>query len=313
MSDQASAEVTALAVERMQARADKDWARSDELRDAIATAGWKVIDTASGFELVARPPFEVYASIKDLVAKPPVLPAVDLVIGLVVAGYPDDVRTCLSALASFAPQNSLIVALDCANVDGAGGVVHEFATEHPGRFAEVHIDQPLTVAGWSASVGALIEISSAPLLCIMDVSTVLEGDAFTPMLEVFDEPRVAVTGWRGVNVNVEDEWRSFTDAGAGEVDAVLGYLMILRTEVARAVPPHPKAKFYRNADMEWCLAIRESGAQIVVAEGELPLRQDRHRGYHDSDPEYRDKESRKTYDRLLQRFRGKTAILHSSS
>ena len=313
MSDQAPAEVTALAVERVQARADKDWGRSDELRDAIATAGWKVIDTASGFELVAKPPFEVYASIKDLVAKPPVLPAVDLVIGLVVAGYPEDVRTCLSALASFAPQNSLIVALDCANVDGAGGVVHEFATEHPERFVELHIDQPLTTAGWSASVSALAEISSAPLLCIMDVSTVLEGDAFTPMLEVFDDPRVAVTGWRGVNVNVEDEWRSFTDAGAGDVDAVLGYLMILRTEVARAVPPNPKAKFYRNADMEWCLAIRESGAQIAVAEGELPLRQDRHRGYHDSDPEYRDKESRKTYDRLLQRFRGKTAILHSSS
>jgi hypothetical protein len=35
------------------------------------------------------------------------------------------------------------------------------------------------------------------------------------------------------------------------------------------------------------------------------VRQDRHRGYHDTDPAYRDKESRKTYDRFLQRFRGR--------
>ena len=40
MSDQAPAEVIALAVERVQARADKDWARSDELRDAIAAASF---------------------------------------------------------------------------------------------------------------------------------------------------------------------------------------------------------------------------------------------------------------------------------
>jgi hypothetical protein len=38
---------------------------------------------------------------------------------------------------------------------------------------------------------------------------------------------------------------------------------------------------------------------------DVPVRQERHRGYHDSDPEYRDRESRRTYDRFLQRFRGR--------
>ena len=42
--------------------------------------------------------------------------------------------------------------------------------------------------------------------------------------------------------------------------------------------------------------------------GELPLRQDRHRGYHDSDPATRDRESKKTYDRFLQRFRGREEL-----
>jgi hypothetical protein len=42
---------------------------------------------------------------------------------------------------------------------------------------------------------------------------------------------------------------------------------------------------------------------------DLPLEQGRHHGYHDSDPEYRDAQSKKNYDRILERFRGKTAIL----
>jgi hypothetical protein len=77
-----------------------------------------------------------------------------------------------------------------------------------------------------------------------------------------------------------------------------------------ATPPHPKAKFYRNADLEWSLALRAAGGCLVVPTAELPVRQDRHRGYYDSDPAYRDKESRKTYDRILQAFRGRDEILH---
>ena len=42
---------------------------------------------------------------------------------------------------------------------------------------------------------------------------------------------------------------------------------------------------------------------------ELPCRQDRHRGYHDSDPDYRDKQSARTFQRFLQRFRGRTDLL----
>ena len=77
-----------------------------------------------------------------------------------------------------------------------------------------------------------------------------------------------------------------------------------------AAPPHPKARFYRNADMEWCLALREAtGGRLVAPTADLPVHQERHRGYHDSDAAYRDKESRKTYDRLLTRFRGRPGVL----
>lgn len=44
-------EVQRLAEERQQARAQKDWAASDRLRDALAEQGWMIRDTSEGFEL----------------------------------------------------------------------------------------------------------------------------------------------------------------------------------------------------------------------------------------------------------------------
>jgi hypothetical protein len=40
-----------------------------------------------------------------------------------------------------------------------------------------------------------------------------------------------------------------------------------------------------------------------VPDRSLPVRQARHRGYHDSDPEYRDRESRRNYRLVLELLR----------
>jgi cysteinyl-tRNA synthetase len=52
VSVEAPAEVVALAEQRREARAAKDFAESDRLRDEIAAAGWDVRDEAGGFRLV---------------------------------------------------------------------------------------------------------------------------------------------------------------------------------------------------------------------------------------------------------------------
>ena len=178
--------------------------------------------------------------------------------------------------------------------------MHELASSP--RVAELHVERP---AGWAEARQALIGFDDATVHVLMDVSTVLEGDALTPLIAAFDDPGVAGAGWRGVNV--ADGWTEFVDAGPGEVEALLGYLFAVRRSAALAVPLPAKARFYRNADMEWSYLLREAGVGRLVAL-DLPVRQDRHRGYHDSDPVYRDKESRKTYDRFLQRFRGREEL-----
>lgn len=303
--------IVELADQRQQARLHKDFALSDSLRDQIASLGWLIKDTSEGFVLSVAPPFVQYANTKQLMEETKNSVSAKTVLLVIVDGWPTDTRECLTALTAHLPPESCVVAIDCGNVDGAGEVLHELAVADS-RIHEFHLVQTLNEAGWSSVVIAGISMADSEFFGVMDLSTIWDSDALTPLLPVFDSPDVALTGWRGVNVNTHEEWRSFVDAPAGSADAVLGYYMLMRTQIAREVGPHPKAKFYRNADMEWSLAIRSAGHNIVIPDIALPVHQERHHGYHDSDPQYRDQHSKKTYDRLLQSYRGKNHILHSS-
>ena len=52
--EDAPAELVALAEQRVAARAAKDFAEADRLRDEIEAAGWSVRDVDGGFQLVPR-------------------------------------------------------------------------------------------------------------------------------------------------------------------------------------------------------------------------------------------------------------------
>jgi hypothetical protein len=316
-------DVVALAEQRAAARRDRDFAAADRLRDEIAAAGWLVTDAPEGFALAPRPPYDVLSSPKELPDRSTEPDGRRATVSLVVDGWPDDVRECVSALLQHLPPDVAVQALDLGNVDGAGDAVHSYAGD---RCEVWHVTGPAAWSpaaggqgghGWAAARTALLRADTARIHVWCDLSTMLTGDAVTPLLDAIDaSPDVVAAGWRGVSVDVGDEWRSFTDAGAGEVDALLGYLFAMRRSVAlEAAVPHPKARFYRNADMEASFALREAAraaggaGRLVVPAGELPVRQARHRGYHDTDPAYRDAESARTYNRFLQRFRGRHDLL----
>lgn len=301
-------EVLDLAEARAQARAARDFATSDTLREVIDAAGWTVTDSPSGWRLTPKPPYEVLTSVRDLPDRSAEPDHGRATVALLVEGWPEDLRECVAAVLSAGPPDVGILGLDLGNVEGAGGVLHELAAEHPERITEWHLGTP---TGWAAARAAMLRLDTAGIHIWLETSTIVDGDALTPVLEAFADPSVVGAGWRGVNVDPDDDWRSFLPAGPGEVDALLGYLLAMRRTAARqAGGPHPKARFYRNADMEFSFALREAtGGRLVVPAEELPVRQGRHRGYHDSDPAYRDRESKRTYDRFLQRFRGRTDLL----
>jgi hypothetical protein len=162
--------------------------------------------------------------------------------------------------------------------------------------------------GWGENANALLRNVTSEFVIIMDPSTRFTGDAVTPVLGELKKREFVAVGWRGGLVNLEDDWRSVDDKGPGEVDVLFSYFLGMHREDAIAARGfNNRALFYRNADIEFSLGLRHANGRLLQME--LPLEQDRHHGYRDSDSEYRDAQSKKNYDRILERFRGKTAIL----
>jgi len=128
---------------------------------------------------------------------------------------------------------------------------------------------------------------------VMDTSVVLDGDAVTPLVKALDDD-VTAAGWKGVNPREDCE--QWLEAEPGEVRGLLGHLFAIRRDALLAAGGFPaEARYYRNADLELSLGL----PGVLVGLGkDLPVHQERHRGQDGVDREYRDRESRRTYDRV---------------
>lgn len=160
--------------------------------------------------------------------------------------------------------------------------------------------------GWSNAINLALEKVSTDYIVLMDPSTRFTANPFPEVIASLELGYTGV-GWRGGLVNLDDEWRSIDDKGVGEVDVLFGYFMVLDRKFTAQVGANPSAKYYRNADLELSLAVRETGGKLLQID--LPLIQERHHGYHDVESAYREKHSKENYQRLLKRFRGNLGIL----
>ena len=283
-----------LARARQAARAEKDFALSDQLRDEIAAQGFEVVDVASGYELRPKKRFPVYESTRDI--RPINSGKFEITAAIIVEGFHEDAITCIRSIKS----NS-----QCAIAVLVIGEPGDLVNELDARTSLVQINENF---GWGENANALLRNITSDYVIVLDPSTTFTGDAVTPVLEELKKRDFVAVGWRGGLVNLEDDWRSTDDKGPGEVDVLFSYFIAMHREDALAARGFSnRAVFYRNADIEFSLNLRHSNGCLLQMD--LPLEQGRHHGYHDSDPEYRDAQSKKNYDRILERFRGKTAIL----
>jgi hypothetical protein len=305
--DDAPDRVRELAGRRLAARQARDFAAADDLRNKIAELGWLVTDTAAGYALApASAGRGARALGYKVLANPAAIPPSEpdesrgrlATIGLLVEGWPDDLRECVAAVLRHAPAGVVVSALDVGNQDRAGDALAELATAHRDRIEAWHVARS---PGWSVGRNALLRADPAPIHVIMETSTILTGDAISPLLAALAVDGVVAAGWHGADPDAD--LLSFHDSGPGRVTALLGYLMAVRSEAAAAAGGLPgKARFYRNADLEFSLRLGQLGA-LVVPDEPLPVRQARHRGYHDSDPAYLERESRRNYRRVLDLLR----------
>jgi hypothetical protein len=118
------------------------------------------------------------------------------------------------------------------------------------------------------------------------------------------DPTVGVAGGWGI---VSTDLRKFEDAPAGDVDAIEGYLQAFRrTDVAARGPLDERFRFYRNLDIWWSLVLRDEGEgnpprRAVALEG-LPLVRHEHRGYTSLSDAERDRQSKRNFYRIIDRF-----------
>jgi len=285
--------VIELANARMAARAEKNWALADTLRTTIANSGYEVVDVADGFELIEKAAFITLAYARDI-------RLIDLeketTVALIIEGFTDDALESVEAIKANSDCGVVILSI------GDPGALVQVMDSRTYLFAV----KP--GAGWGDCANTLLTKIKSKYVVIMDPSTRFIGDAITPVVAELEKGEYVAVGWRGGLVNVEDDWRSVDDKGDGEVDVLFSYFMALNREaVLETGGFNLRALYYRNADMEFSLKVRQAGGRLLQME--LPLEQGRHHGYHDADPDYREAQSKKNYDRILERFRGKSAIL----
>lgn len=282
-----------LAQERLDARAAKDFAKADQIRDQIAALGFEVIDVAGGFEFRTKERFPTLASTRDMKT---IKVASEIAIVMIIDGFTSDAAQTVQTIK--AHTDTPVVAL--VNGDPA-----ELIDEMDSQFQVLVVNENL---GWGENANALLKNISAKYMVLMDPSTRFTGDAITPVLEELSKGQYSAVGWRGGLVNTEDEWRSVDDKGAGEVDVLFSYFFAMNcADAASAGGFNNRAIYYRNADMEFSLRLRHTNGRLLQMD--LPLEQARHHGYYDTEEEFREVQSKKNYDRILERFRGKIAIL----
>jgi hypothetical protein len=118
---------------------------------------------------------------------------------------------------------------------------------------------------------------------------------------------VGVTGPFGI---VTDDLREFRESSGPEVDAVEGYLMAFRRELAEGgLRFDEKFKFYRSADIELSFQIKAMGLRATVTP--LQLKRHEHRLWANTSEEERTRLSKRNFYRFLDRWRGRTDLLVS--
>jgi hypothetical protein len=278
---------------RFDARAAKDYALADKYRDQLLREGYEVVDVEGGFELHPKKPYITLAYPRDI---RPINLEKKITACLIVDGFTDDAVETVNAIKENSDCGIAIIAIGDA-----------------GRLPEVMDKRTYLIAvnpgaAWGDCANVFLEKVQSTYVVIMDPSTRFTGDAITPVVAELDKGEYVCVGWRGGLVNIDDQWRSVDDKGDGEVDVLFSYFMAFNREAMIEVGGfNPRALYYRNADMEYSLKIRQAGGKLLQMQ--LPLEQARHHGYHDVDPEFREIQSKKNYDRILDKYRGKTTIL----
>lgn len=303
-------DVLSAAHARAIARAEGDWPEADRLRAEIEAAGWKIADRGTDFGLSPVAPLDVaegdrirYGSSRSVPSRldEPALGLATVV--LIATDWPDDLARALAGLAGGAPDGtSVVIVADGPSAEQAAAL----DALDPATAPELPIETIWTSErlGHAAATNIGIRRAPGPIVVLLDTSVEPTGDVVTPLVHALEDVTVAVTGGWGI---VSPDLRKFEDAPAGDVDAIEGYLQAFRrADFAERGPLDERFRFYRNLDIWWSLVLRDEGEgsrpRRAVSLTGLPSVRHAHRGYMSLPDDERDRQSKRNFYRIIDRF-----------
>jgi hypothetical protein len=308
-------EVLSTAHARAAARATGDWDEADRLRAEIEAAGWKIADRGTDFALTPAAPPDVAegertrygssASVPSRLGEPATGLAT---VVLIATDWPDDVARALVGLRVAAPDGtSVVIVADGPSAEQTAALeeLDTAGAERDGPSAlPIEVVWTSERLGHAAAMNVGVRRAGAPVVVLLDTSVEPTGDVVTPLSHALDDPTAAVVGGWGI---VSTDLRKFEDAPAGDVDAIEGYLSAFRrADFEERGPLDERFRFYRNLDIWWSLVLRDAGEEQpprrAVSLADLPVVRHEHRGYTSLPDDERDRQSKRNFYRIIDRF-----------
>ncbi len=306
-------EVTKAAAARAAARASRDWARADALRAEIEAAGWKVVDNGSRFRLEPAAPPTVEEEGRTRYGSAAAVPSAleeaataRFTVELLADDWPEDLARMLAGLRAHAPDGTqgVIVANDpspaqAARLEAASRELAPIAGAAP------EVVWTSVRLGYAAARNVGLRLARGAIVVLADTSVDPSGDALTPLEAALADPAVAVAGPDGF---VTRDFRRFEDAPGPDADAVgMLWLAFRRSDFRALGPLDERFAFHRSLDVWWSLVLRTGvdpeRPPRAARRVEVPL--DRHddRGWTRLPDADRDRQSRRNFYLVLDRFR----------
>ena len=303
-------DVLSAAHARATARAAGDWPEADRLRAQIEAAGWKIADRGTDFGLSPVAPLDVaegdrvrYGSSGSVPSRLDE-PATSLAtVVLIATDWPDDLARALAGLRAGVPAGTSVeIVADGPSPEQAVALDAMEPASSPELPTEIVWTAERLGQGAAENIG--VRRATGTIVVFVDTSLEPTGDVVTPLVQALDDATVGVVGGWGI---VSADLRRFDDAPAGEVDAIEGYLRAFRrADFAERGPLDERFRFYRNLDIWWSLVLRDeqegSPPRRAVSLADLPVVRHAHRGYTSLPDDERDRQSKRNFYRIIDRF-----------
>jgi GT2 family glycosyltransferase len=291
-------DVERLLSERDAARAAKDFARADALRDEILALGYEVRDAPSGATVEPRATFQRVdpSAIESVLDKPALL---GFSIHLLYEAHRADVERFLAGFETHnAGEDVEVVIVDNASDDAEW--LESLASE---RVRVIHLDREL---GYASARNAGLKASRGRIVVLADLSVEPAGDILSPLARAFEEDSVGVAGPWGI---VSDDMREFNESSGPDVDAIEGYFLATRRELLAKGLLHEKFRWYRHADIDLSFQLRALGMRAVIVP--IPAVKHTHRGWTSVDEAERTKRSKRNWSIFFDRWKHDQRMLLS--